>query len=257
MSAEDESRIAAALDATPELLPYLPELLADLWELGSSPALITDWLRELELPPAATRVLDLGCGKGAVSLTVARELGFRVHGVDLFEPLLAEARAGAAAWGLAGLCRFDRGDLREVVRTAKDYDVVVYASVGALGALDACVAALRECVRGGGYMVIEDGCLARLEVPEPGFEHYVGLEESRQRLAARGDLILRERLRGPEEMQALDASYIRCIRARAESLAAAHAEDAALILGYVDAQQRAAAAWERNALSAAWLLRRA
>jgi SAM-dependent methyltransferase len=255
MPTEAERQIAAALDATPELLPYLPALLADLWDLGSSPALVTDWLRELKLDPQ-TRVLDLGCGKGAVSLTLAREFGFRVHGVDLFEPFLEEARARAARWGVASRCRFERGDLREVVRAVSGYDVVVYASVGVLGPLDACVVALRRCVRRAGCMVIEDGCLAGA-APEAGFESYADLEESRRRLASRADAILRERVRSREEMRALDDGYIRSIRARANSLAAAHPEQATLIRGYVEQQQRAAAAWERNALSVGWLLRRA
>ena len=123
MSADGEhDQIAAALDATTELLPWLPELLADLFELGSSPTLVAEWLRGLGLPRETTRVLDLGCGKGAVSLTLARDLGFRVHGVDLCEAFVLEARATAAEWGLTDRCRFEKADLRSVARARNDYD---------------------------------------------------------------------------------------------------------------------------------------
>ena len=256
MSNDEEFRqIAAAMDATPELVPHLAELLADLWDLGSSPPLITSWLRGLGLP-RETRVLDLGCGKGAVSLTLARDLGFQVRGVDLFEPFVRDAQARAEEWGLTAQCHFERGDLREVVRSAEGYDVVVYASVGALGRLDRCVGALRRCVRHGGYLLIEDGYLAPGATPAAGPKSLAGHEESRRRLTAHGDTLLREQALDPAQMRALDDRYIRSISARAEALAEARPADAELVRSYVDRQRNAAAVWEQNFVSATWLLRR-
>jgi protein-L-isoaspartate O-methyltransferase len=256
-SADDElQQIASALDATPQLVPFLPELLADLWEMGGSPALVAEWLGGLDLPSGSTRVLDLGCGKGAVSLTLARDLGFQVHGVDLMRPFVEEARARAAQWGLSGRCRFETGDLREVARSARGYEVAVYASVGTLGPLDECVRTLRRCVRDGGYLVVEEGFLATGVARGTRFVNLAGYEETRRRLTACGDEILRERVRSPEEMGAIDRRYIESISARAEVLAARHPGKAPLFLDYVERQRSAAAAWEREARSAAWLLGR-
>jgi SAM-dependent methyltransferase len=253
---DDEARqIAAALDATPELVPYLAELLADLWELGSSPPLIASWLGELGLPRGSS-VLDLGCGKGAVSLTLARDLGFQVHGVDLFAPFIGEARARAAEWRLTSRCRFETGDLKEVIRTAEGYDVVVYASVGALGRLDRCVGALRGGVRSGGYLLIEDGYLTPGAAPAAGSGNLADHEESLRRLTVHGDVLLREQALDPTEMRAIDERYIRSISARAEALAKARPVDADLVRSYVERQRRAAAAWERTSVSATWLVRK-
>jgi cyclopropane fatty-acyl-phospholipid synthase-like methyltransferase len=257
MDTAEAEQIAEALDATPELVPFLPELLADLWDLGSSPALVLEWLREQSLPPESTRVLDLGCGKGAVSLTLARDLGFRVHGVDLMEPFLQEARARAAEWGIAGRCLFEKGDLNAVVRGVKDYDVVVYASVGVLGPLDAAVGALRGCTRDGGLMLVDEGFRAP-GVEEPtGFTDLASYEESRRLLTRHGDEILRERVLTREEMRAIDDRYIESIRARAEALAVRQPRYASLARSYVERQERAATNWERAARSAIWLLRKA
>jgi len=54
---------------------------------------------------AGDRVLDLCCGAGASALPAARAVGGRgrVTGVDIAEPLLAMARARAAAGGLANV----------------------------------------------------------------------------------------------------------------------------------------------------------
>ncbi|MFC1543543.1 SAM-dependent methyltransferase [Candidatus Neomarinimicrobiota bacterium] len=86
-----EKSVAENLEIDERLLPYLPELWADLWALGSFPDLIVEMLKPLGLPGAETSVLDLGCGKGAVSVTLAKELGFNVVGVDGFRPFLDEA----------------------------------------------------------------------------------------------------------------------------------------------------------------------
>jgi len=146
--------MAQAFDATPELLPFIPELLADLWALGSWLDVIVELLRPLCLPVETTRVLDLGCGKGAVALTLAREFGFQALGVDFFEPFIQEAGERAEEMGVASRCRFICADMRDALREASDFDVVIFASVGGvLGRFDECVAKLRQSVRPGGYVV--------------------------------------------------------------------------------------------------------
>ena len=44
-------------------------------------------------------LLDVACGSGGPSLRIARQVGCRVHGVDLHEHGIAEALAQAAAAG--------------------------------------------------------------------------------------------------------------------------------------------------------------
>ena len=86
MRSEDEM-VAYALETHPALLPYLPELLADLEELGSDARAIIDVLGDLDLT-ASTTLVDLGCGKGAVAVKVAEDLNLKVIGIELFEPFI-------------------------------------------------------------------------------------------------------------------------------------------------------------------------
>ena len=50
--------------------------------------------------PSNPRVLDIGCGPGRQTLTVAKETGGRVVGVDVYQPFLDQLAASAASAGL-------------------------------------------------------------------------------------------------------------------------------------------------------------
>ena len=63
---ETKKSILESLDGSdPELFPYLPYLLQDLWEIGADPLSMLSLIRE-NIPNKKLTILDLGCGKGAV-----------------------------------------------------------------------------------------------------------------------------------------------------------------------------------------------
>lgn len=103
--------VAASVDAPARLAPVLGDLFAGVPALGSEPRAIARLLRQ----SGAThrwRVLDLGCGKGAVAVEVARRIGCRVLGVDAHRPFVESARALACRRGVGDRCRFLVGDAR-------------------------------------------------------------------------------------------------------------------------------------------------
>lgn len=251
-----DQQIAESLEATPDLLPYLPELLADLHELGSSPRIVVDLLRPLGLPRGA-RVLDLGCGKGAVAVALASELGFVVQGVDLFQPFVQEARRAADQSGVGSLCQFKCIDLRDSLREERMFDVVVYASLGVLGRHDNCIAQLRQVVRSGGYVVIDDLHLGDLdELDQPGYEHYASRNEVRRRLTVHGDRILKEVTISRDEFAKTNRRMIDSIRAGATVLAQRHPQDAQRIMAYVRRQESECELLESHCVPTVWLLSR-
>lgn len=259
MNEKLERAVAKALEVTPELLPFIPELLADIWVLGSSPQVIVELLRPLGLSSQSTRVLEVGCGKGAVAIPLAQELGFQVLGVDLFEPFIQEARERAAERGVAHLCQFEIADMHDKLRETRDFDVVVYAGVGAaLGRFDQCVEKLRQSVRPGSYIVIDDGFLAgttRIEMP--GYEHYASHKETLRQLTAHGDNLLRETVIPPEEIKAYNRKNTDLIRQRAENLAQHYPEAADSLFSFVEQQEHESEILETAITGAVWLLQRA
>jgi cyclopropane fatty-acyl-phospholipid synthase-like methyltransferase len=258
MDERQQREIAQAFDATPELLPFIPELLADLWALGGSVEEIVDVLHPLGVSAKTTHVLDLGCGKGAVALTIAREFGFQVAGVDLFEPFVQEAKVSADEMGIASQCQFFCEDIRDTIIKARDYDVMIYASVGGvLGKLDECVAKLRECVHPGGYILINDGFLTNLEkVQGPWYEHCTNHHETLHRLRAHGDTLIREVIISTEDTKELNRQATELIRKRAERLAKIHPQYADSFYWYVQKQKRESEIMESIMTVAVWLLQR-
>jgi SAM-dependent methyltransferase len=257
MKPELERQIADALECTPELFPYLPELLADLEELGASQRKIIELLQPLSLPSDA-RVLDLGCGKGAVLLALAEELGFRCVGVDAFQPFIEAAQGAAKARGLADKCTFRCADLYDAVADNNDFDVAMMFGVGlAVGDQRKIVGLLRGCVRPGGYMVVDDAFLPQgVQTAVPGYEGYADYQTTLARLQAFGDRIIAEDSVPGEQREAEIRADTERIRRRAEKLIEKHPEAAELIRGYVRRQEREADLARESISDATWLLQR-
>lgn len=76
-------------------------------------------LRKLRLRPGE-RLLDLGCGWGALVVRAAQEFGAYVLGVTLSERQCAEARRRISAAGVGDRARVERWDYRELPATTFD-----------------------------------------------------------------------------------------------------------------------------------------
>lgn len=153
-----EEKLAKSLTAeTVELIPPLPYLLQDLWELGSSPRDILGLITEHIQAPEGTRVLDLACGKGAVSVNLAKELGCLVKGIDLLPEFIDFALNKAQEFGVGELCQFVVGDITKSVQTEKGYDLVILGAVGdVLGNPEETITLLKNTVKKDGYIIIYD-----------------------------------------------------------------------------------------------------
>lgn len=255
----EQDMVAYALQVDVQLLPYLPELLADPEELGSDAQLVTQVIADLDLA-ADAEVIDLGCGKGAVAVEIADELGFKVLGIDLFEPFIESAHEQAVKMGVSSLCEFRVGNVLTKAATVGPRDVAVFAALGdVLGRLDETVKVIREYVKPGGFMIISDLFLAAGGSNDfPGFERYANHSETITFLTASGDVLVREvRLDDEddddEELQDDEAQKI---LERAMKLAGQHPELKDAFIHFASEQARENEFVEANLVEAIWVLRK-
>lgn len=251
----DES-VARAMEADVRLLPLLPELLTDLWELGPSADQVVDALASVGVERDST-VLDLACGKGAVAVALAEQLGLRVEGIDACQPFLQAAQALARERGVSHRCRFEQGDIRDLLGQDAQYDVALLLSVGpVLGDYEQTIAGLRSLVRVGGYIVIEDGFLADGVPLLPRTAGYAGHAETLRRLTACGDMVVREIICPAEQSRSVNRKNSDLIRQRASVVRAIHPAFGQLIDAYVARQERETRILGTDVLCAIWVLRR-
>jgi cyclopropane fatty-acyl-phospholipid synthase-like methyltransferase len=257
MSGKDNADLASMFGVPIEIVPFIPDLLADLWALGVPPEVVVELLRPMNMPPRSTRVLDLGCGKGAVSLTVARELGFTVDGVDFFPPFIEEAGNRAKDMGLSESCRFSEGDIREVVKKGGEYDVAMLIWVGgALGDPGKSVGRLRHMVRPGGYMVYAEGYLKdgiRAKISHGGRLHH---KKILRRLAAHGDIVVREAVVPDDQTRSLYTDYLDSLRNGARKITHEHPEHRRSLEDHIISQEQMCRTLESSVVPAVWLLRK-
>jgi ubiquinone/menaquinone biosynthesis C-methylase UbiE len=250
--------LADSMEARKEVLPYLPELLVDLWALGSSPDLVVEMFKPLNLPKTFTRVLDLGCGKGAVAITLAKELGFTALGIDANKIFLKDAEDKAKEYQVKNRCHFQFGDICEVVKNLKDFNVVIYASLGGiLGSFDSIVDKLRATVKPGGFILVDDGFLKKGNtLQRAGYEHYAPYDQTIAQLTLHGDRLIQERILSDEYSNSINYGYLDVIKKRGQELVGHQPHLEKLITEYIDNQRIECEFLDRYVTGAIWLLQK-
>jgi len=142
-----------------ELYPYLPYLLKDLWEIGTSPEHIIELLdrQDRDFHDSELLVLDLGCGKGATVIPLAKKYGFSTMGIDAVSEFIQFARDKAGEWDMVDKCRFEVGDIREYVQKCGPCDIIILGSIGpVLGNIQQTLTILAKTLKPGGIVLLDD-----------------------------------------------------------------------------------------------------
>ncbi len=229
-----EEKLAKSLTAeSVELIPYFPYLLQDLWELGSSPKDILGMITKYIQVSKDTRVLDLACGKGAVSVHLAKKLGCRVKGIDLIPEFIDFAVKKAQEIGVEDLCKFEVGDIIKSVTTEKGYDIVILGAVGdVLGNAEETITLLKNTVKRGGYIIIDDAY-----GDDENNEQYPTREQWLKIFNRAGVSLIDEKVIEDDELVSLNNEQQELIEKRANELKEKLPEKAHLFESYIQSQQ--------------------
>ncbi len=105
-----EESVTTAMDGSDiRIFPYLPYILQDLWELGTIPDTMIKLIKKHFTNYSNQKVLDLGCGKGAVSVKLSQQLKCSCYGIDAIEDFITFAQQKANVYNVDQLCKFEVG----------------------------------------------------------------------------------------------------------------------------------------------------
>lgn len=221
----------------PELFPFLPYILQDLWELGSDPDTIITLIRRYFSGYGKLSVLDLGCGKGAVSIKTARELGCRCHGIDAIADFIRFAKDTATQYGVDRLCVFEVGDIRERVKQLPKYDVIILGATGpVLGDYDNTLTAISKCLNHSGMIIIDDAYIESRST----FSHPLILrfDQISQQINAAGMRLMETVPISGEDIRTSEHLILDNLKRRCHELIRKHPEKKKLFEDYIKNQER-------------------
>ncbi len=250
--------VVDSLDGQDEaLLPYLPYLLQDLWEIGASPEAIIALLKKHQIhQQSQCSIIDLGCGKGAISIRLAKEFGWRIHGIDAMPEFIEEAEMRAKKYEAEHLCRFEVGDIRQRVDTLRDYDLVILGSIGPVfGNMTSTLANVVPCVKPGGYIILDDGYLR--DDSELQSTIYRKRSDVLTQIQRSPVTIIDEYFFDDNFIEESDQEIFAHIKRRAGELSEQFPENVSLFEGYVEAQERENEILEHHVVCMMWLLKTA
>ncbi|MCF8241609.1 MAG: methyltransferase domain-containing protein [Melioribacteraceae bacterium] len=257
MEKDLKENIADSLEIDKILIPHLPYLLQDLWALGSSPSKYSRICKKLNLDKNS-RVLDLGCGKGAVSIAIAKEYDCNVKGVDAMHEFIEDARVHAKKNKVGKLCEFEVGDLNTALQFEREYDLTIFASLGPiLGNFDDKIEKLRKTVNVGGHILIDDGYLKdSVQTGKSGYEHYADRETTIKLLSKFGDTIITEVIYTDEETNKINYEFLHLIEKRGNELKTGSPELLHSINNYLKRQKEECEFIDEKITGAIWLIRK-
>jgi len=236
-----EESIAIAMDWNEDvtIVPFLPYILQDFWEIGTPPEIVINFVREhsvvVETRHATSlqRVLDLGCGKGAVSVKLAAALKCNCYGIDGIPEFIETSKEKAREYGVDKLCRFEVGDIREKINTLDKFDIIILGAIGQVfGDYYATLTTLSKHLTPEGIIIINDAYIEDSST----FQHPAVLyrRELLKQIGQAGMELIDEYTGG--EDSADYAEQFENLQKRCEELMAKYPEKTSLFENFIQAQ---------------------
>lgn len=236
MKSIEESVVTAMDGADIELFKFLPYILQDLWEIGADPEIIIKLICKHFDKQAQLHVLDLGCGKGAVSIKVAEKLSCNCHGIDAIPEFIEEANRKAIEHHVERLCKFEVDDIRECVKTLPVNDVIILGAIGPVfGDYYSTLSTLSKCLGKDGVIIIDDGYIEN----DSSYTHplIVKKEKILQQISLAGMRLVDDEIIVKDNIKELDDYIFNKLKSRCEELINKYPDKQKIFQNYIKRQE--------------------
>lgn len=236
MKTLEESVVVAMDGSDEELFPFLPYIMQDLWEIGASPGKIIKLIRKYFNHYANLKVLDLGCGKGAVSVKASQKLGCSCYGIDAVPEFVEFAKQKAIELKVNNLCTFETGDIREKAKNLTGYDIVILGAIGPVfGDYFTTLTTLSKCINKNGIFIIDDGYIN----DDSDYSHSLMFKKSAiiQQIARAGMKLVEDDIMDRKDIKDSDDYIFDNLKRRCYELIERYTHKQSLFLDYIKRQE--------------------
>jgi ubiquinone/menaquinone biosynthesis C-methylase UbiE len=251
-----EECVVTAMDGTDkELFPYLPYILKDLWEIGADPEIIISLIDKHFINHGRLKILDLGCGKGAVSIKAAKKFGCSCYGLDAIPEFISDARKLAIKYNVEHLCRFEVGDIRLKVKALSGFDIVILGAIGPVfGDYYATLTTLSGSLNETGVLIIDDGYIEN----NSDFTHPLiqKQETTIQQIHSAGMQLIEEVIIGKDDIKDSDDYIFDNLKKRCFELTAMYPEKKKLFMDYIQKQEEENDVLENKVICSTMVIKR-
>lgn len=221
----------------PQLRPFIPYLLQDLWEIGSSSKIVLEMLKRNNLHTQQLKILDIGCGKGAVSIPIAKEVYATVYGIDAMPEFIETAKQKAQEFGIGKFCTFVNGDATKLINDLKGFNLVMMASVGPiLGNVSQTLNKLEGCLSNNGYVILDDCFLPNDAVSD--YTRCLRESEFNRQIQESNYSVIDKLIQSPEDTAETDEYIYSRIETRAKELSVKHPDKKKMFESYLAMQKK-------------------
>jgi SAM-dependent methyltransferase len=153
-----EESISTSMDGLDVcIVKYLPYILQDFWEIGTPPKEIIKIIKKYRSNYSSLSILDLGCGKGAVSVKISSELKCQCFGIDAIDDFVVFSNNKAKEYSVNNICTFETNDIRNRIKTLGKYDIIVLGAIGTVfGDYYTTLSELSSHLNKDGLIIIDD-----------------------------------------------------------------------------------------------------
>lgn len=249
----DESIIESLDGSDTGLKDYIPYILQDLWEFGADPDTMISVIKD-HVDISNPKILDLGCGKGSVSIRIAQEIECSVTGIDAVPEFIQEAKDFARRYKVHHRCNFEVGDIRIKIKELTGFDIVILGAIGPiLGDLKTTLGTLKGSLNARGFVLLDDGYIE--DSSEAGYNKCLRKTEFHKQIKDAGFRIIQEEIFPKDRIGESDEIIFNSIKKRVNELSKKHPDKSEMFNKYLENQDYENKMLETTIIAGTWLLR--
>ena len=137
------------------VIKHVPYLFQDFNVFGFDSSQLETLLKKYVGKRETCRMFEVNCGKGEMSIQLAKAFDYKVKGFDLISDFVTMAKERADAIHVEHICEFSFGNSADELLKEDSYDLIIYdATTTQIGSPEESMLIVADSVHEDGYIVL-------------------------------------------------------------------------------------------------------